>query len=281
MKKDFYKLGIIGNPLSHSISPAIQTSALLSANLKGSYEKFEVLPENISNLINDFKAQDFDGFNVTIPHKLEILKYLDETDETAQKIGAVNTVKITDDKKLIGYNTDICGFHKSISDFSVSNASILGCGGAALAVVFGLEKQGCKNLTVYARNLNKAEIFISNIKEKTTINLFAKSLESLTDLSDTDILINATPLGTIGENQNKAAINKDTFSTAKATMIAYDLVYNPAETLFLKYAKSCGLKTVNGLDMLILQGAKAFEIWTGKYPNTEQMKKSAEKELCL
>ncbi len=279
MNNDFFKFGIIGNPLLHSISPTIQRSALLSANLNGRYEKFEVSKEDIPRQIEFFKDNDFSGFNVTIPHKLEILKYLDETDETAKKIGAVNTVKITDDKKLVGYNTDIYGFYGSLKEESISNASIIGCGGAALAVVFGLEILGCKKLDIYARNTQKAQLFVKNIKLKTKIQLNVKPLETLDNLENTDILINATPLGTKGINEEKSPVDGNIFASAQKSMIVYDLVYNPLETIFLKAGKNCGLKTTNGLDMLILQGAKAFEIWTGTYPNVEKMKIAATNEL--
>lgn len=279
MNNDFFKFGIIGNPLLHSISPTIQSSALLSANLNGCYEKFEVSKEDIPRQIEFFKDNDFSGFNVTIPHKLEILKYLDEIDETAKKIGAVNTVKITDDKKLVGYNTDIYGFYGSLKGDSISNASIIGCGGAALAVVFGLEILGCKKLDIYARNTEKAQLFVKNIKLKTKIQLIVKPLETLDNLENTDILINATPLGTKGINEDKSPVDGNIFASAQKSMIVYDLVYNPSETIFLKAGKNCGLKTTNGLDMLILQGAKAFEIWTGIYPNVEKMKIAATNEL--
>ena len=275
MEKDFFKLAIIGNPLSHSVSPAMQEAALLSADLEGSYEKFETKLENLPETINYFKENNFSGFNITIPYKTEILKYLDETDCNAQKIGAVNTVKITPDKKLIGYNTDVYGFYSSLKKENLyDNAVLIGCGGAALAVVFGLEQAGCKNLTVYARNIDKANSFINGIKNKTVIKLSAQKLENLKDISTADIIINATPLGTKGENQDKMPVSEEIFSTAKKTTIAYDLVYNPAKTLFLKSAEKYGLKAINGLDMLVLQGAKAFEIWTGKQPNIDKMKSS-------
>ena len=285
MNKDFFKLGIIGKPLSHSISPSIQESALLSKNLKGSYEKFEVDKEDLGELIDYFKKNDFSGFNVTIPYKTEIIKYLDEVDEGAQKIGAVNTVKISADKILIGFNTDIYGFYSSFLGISglkkspLNNAVMLGCGGAALSVVFGLEKLGCEELVIYARNLDKAAEFINNIKDKTKMRLFAQKLELISSLSNTDILVNATPLGTKGENENMSPVNGNIFLSAKKSMIVYDLVYNPQETELLKIAKEQGLYTINGLDMLLLQGAKAFEIWTGVLPEISVMRTAALKEL--
>ncbi len=281
MNKDFLKLGIIGNPLAHSISPSIQMTALHSVGLDGFYEKFETSANELPNIIEMFKREKFLGFNITIPHKTEIIKYLDEIDETAQKIGAVNTVKIIENQKLIGYNTDIYGFYNSLNGKSIKNAVIIGCGGAALAVVFGLEMLGCKNLIIYARNLPKANDFIENLQPKTKINLFAKPLTDLNNIEDTDILINATPLGTKGSAENQTAIAEDIFKETQNKIIVYDLVYNPAETLFLKAAKKHGHTAINGLNMLILQGAKAFEIWTGQTPDTEQMIQAAKKALKM
>lgn len=279
MNEDFFKLGIIGNPLSHSVSPVLQKAALVSVGINGSYEKFEVKKDDLSTIINMFLNEGFSGFNVTIPYKTEIIKYLDEIDNDAQKIGAVNTVKITSDRKFIGYNTDMYGFCSSLEGKNITNAVIIGCGGAALAVVFGLEMLGCKNLKIYARNPKKADIFIQNIEQKTKIKLCAKPLERLDNLEDTDILINATPLGTKGENENKSPVREEIFSTAKKSIIAYDLVYNPAKTLFLQNAEKYKLSGINGLDMLIFQGAKAFEIWTDKTPDVEKMRVSARNEI--
>ena len=277
MNKNFYKLGIIGYPLSHSISPTIQTTALKSVGLSGLYEKFEVPKEDLKKQIEFFKSNDFTGFNVTIPHKIEILKYLQKIDSTATKIGAVNTVKIESDGTLTGYNTDIYGFIKAIPQNTqeFKNAKILGCGGAALAVIFGLEEIGIKNITICARNIEKTEKFINEIKEKTNINFSIENIENQSSLENTDILINATPLGTKGMNETKMATTTNILETAKKDLFVYDLVYNPQETLLIKEAKQLNLNKTNGLDMLIWQGAKAFEIWTGNTPDTEAMKNAA------
>ena len=274
MNKDYFKLGIIGNPLSHSISPQLQDLALKNTNLDGSYEKFEVTIENLPNLIEYFKNNNFTGFNVTIPYKIEILKYLDEIETSAKKIGAVNTVKIKDNK-LFGYNTDIYGFVSSIPQEkrNIQNAKILGCGGAALAVVFGLEELGCKHITICARNKEKTMHFINTISEKTNMSFDFEFINEVKSLDNTDILINTTPLGTIGENENKMAISENILKTANKNILIYDLVYNPPMTKLLLTAKENDLTFINGLDMLILQGVKAFEIWTNKCPNSTAIKK--------
>ena len=273
MNKDFFKLGIIGNPLSHSISPAMQNIALNSVGFKGSYEKFEITLDEIEKTIEYFKANDFTGFNVTIPYKIEIMKYLDEIDENANKIGAVNTVKIQNNK-LTGYNTDIYGFVNSIpqNKRNIKNAKVLGCGGAALAVIFGLESLGCQNITICARNKEKAETFIKNISQKTNINFNIELLNEVKTLENADILVNATPLGTAGENENKTAISESIIKTSNTNMFVFDLVYNPQKTKLLQIAENQNLQYTNGLNMLILQGARAFEIWTDKFPDIEKIK---------
>ena len=202
---------------------------------------------------------------------------MNKIDKTALKIGAVNTVKIEKDGTLSGYNTDIYGFVQAIpkTNKQFSNARILGCGGAALAVIFGLEELGVKTLTICARDTKKAEKFVSEIKEKTHINFVIENIENQSSLSKTDLLVNATPLGTKGENENLMAISKEILLTAKKDLLVYDLVYNPQETILLKEAKQLNIETINGLDMLILQGAKAFQIWTEKNPDIEKMKKNA------
>lgn len=271
MKQNFIKLGIIGNPLSHSISPILQETAIETINKEGEYKKFECDVEHLSETVNFLKKNNYLGFNVTIPHKENILKYLDWIDETAEKIGAVNTVKI-ENEKLYGYNTDIFGFIEPIKDKKFNNASVLGAGGAARAVVFGLDKLKVQNIKIYARDINKANIFINSLKDKINANIFTELLSNDLDFSNTDILINCTPLGMKGKFEEQIPTNLDNINKHS---FVYDIVYNPQETLLLKIAKEKHLEYTNGLDMLIYQGAKAFEIWTGEKPDISKMKKSA------
>ncbi len=283
MDKNFLKLGIIGYPLAHSISPIIQATALESVGKSGSYKKFEVRKENLPEQIKFFLDEGFSGFNVTIPYKVEILKYLDEIDPVAQAIGAVNTVKINENGKLLGFNTDIYGFKTAIPDAfkNIKNAVLLGCGGAALAVVFGLQELGVENLTIYARNIEKAHDFVLKIKDKIDMNIAVADLAKMTSLQTCDILINATPLGTKGENENRCPVAVEVLKTAKKELFVYDLVYNPAKTKLLFEAEKLGLNYINGLDMLILQGARAFEIWTGEKPSVEKMQTEAVRVLNI
>ena len=272
---DFCKFGIIGKPLGQSISPVIQAEALKSVNLKGAYEKFEIDNDEISNTIEFFKNENYKGFNVTIPYKVEIMKYLDEIDETAKHIGAVNTVKISDDKTLKGYNTDVLGFYNSVMQKrkSIKKAILFGCGGAAKAVVCGLKPAGCTDITLYGiENVNE---FASEMTQKTGIKFTIKPIEEVMNFEETDIIINATPLGTKGEAEDKSVISLNNLKTLNKNALVFDVVYNPQETLLLSYAKECNLDYQNGLDMLLMQGAKAFEIWTGKEPDINKMREKA------
>ncbi len=271
MDKDFLKLGIIGNPLSHSISPVLQEEAIKSVGKNGEYKKFECDTEHLSETIEFLKENNYIGFNVTIPHKENILKYLDFIDKTAEKIGAVNTVKI-ENGKLLGFNTDIYGFIEPIKNKQFNNAAILGAGGAARAIVFGLDKLNIQNIKVYARDINKVNIFINSLNNKINTNIIAEKLSDNLDFSNTDILINCTPLGMKGKLENQMPTNLDNINK---NLFVYDIVYNPQETLLLKKAKEKRLQYINGLDMLVYQGVKAFEIWTGEKSNVQKMKKAA------
>ena len=271
MNKNFLKLGIIGNPLSHSISPALQETAIKSINQFGEYKKFECDIEHLTETIKFLKENNYLGFNITIPHKENILNYLDWIDEIAKNIGAVNTVKI-ENGKLLGFNTDIFGFIEPIKDKIFENAVILGAGGAARAIVFGLDKLKVKNIKICARDINKANIFVNSLKDKIKADICVEVLSNKLDFSSTDILINCTPLGMKGkfEKQTPTELNN-----INKNLFIYDIVYNPQETIILKQAKEKGLQYINGLDMLVYQGAKAFEFWNGEKPDISKMKNAA------
>ncbi len=277
MNNEAIKLGIIGYPLSHSISPTIQAEALKSVGKQGIYVKFETPKEGLPDVLDSLIKSGFSGFNVTIPHKIEMLKYLSEIDAEAKKIGAVNTVKINEDGRLSGYNTDIYGFVESIplTFKNPKTATLLGCGGAALSVVFGLNKLGVKELRVCARNLAKAQSFVEQVQDKVNMKISIENISEINSIENDDILINATPLGTKGGNEDFMPIESGVLKTAKENLFVYDLVYNPAKTLLLQETEKLGLNFINGLDMLILQGARAFEIWTGLKPDVEKMKNVA------
>jgi shikimate dehydrogenase len=184
------------------------------------------------------------------------MKHLDFIDDDAKEIGAVNTVKIVD-KRLCGYNTDAHGFieplRNSYGDLKDANIGIIGNGGAARACLYALKKDGA-NVTIFARNIKKA----SKLADEFDVKL--ESIENRkSKIENIDILVNTTPLGTVGNSENKTPA---TAEQIKNIQLAYDLVYNPFETLFLREAKSVDIPTIGGLAMLVAQGTKQFEIWT-------------------
>ncbi len=253
--------GVIGDPVKFSLSPYMQNAGFKAANLNAVFIPFEV--KNLESFITRFLPEsglNIRGLSVTIPHKQAIMKYLDEIDETARKIGAVNTVKIVDGK-LRGYNTDAPGFIKPLKkalkntggELSGARAAIIGAGGAARAVIYALQKEGAK-VTVFARDTRKAEGLAGEFSTD------LKSLETA-DFTGFDIVINATPLGMKGKFEGQTP---STFSQLNGISAAYDLVYIPEETPFIQEARTAGVPIViGGAEMLVAQGAEQFEIWTG------------------
>ncbi len=265
-------VGLIGHPVEHSFSPIMHNAAFKDKGLNYIYVAFDVLPENLKYVIDGAKALGIVGFNVTIPHKIEIMKYLDEIDEDAQLIGAVNTIKI-EDGKAIGYNTDGIGARKALEEeigkVKGKNIVIYGAGGAARAVAFELAKDN--NIIIANRTVEKAEKLAKEIAEKLN-KKFGEEVKFSgldVDLNGIDIIINATPIGMYPNVDAEPIVKAENM---REDMVVMDLVYNPLETVLLKEAKKVNAKTVNGLGMLIYQGAVAFKIWTGVEPNIDVMK---------
>nr|1NVT_A Chain A, Shikimate 5'-dehydrogenase [Methanocaldococcus jannaschii]1NVT_B Chain B, Shikimate 5'-dehydrogenase [Methanocaldococcus jannaschii] len=265
-------IGLIGHPVEHSFSPIMHNAAFKDKGLNYVYVAFDVLPENLKYVIDGAKALGIVGFNVTIPHKIEIMKYLDEIDKDAQLIGAVNTIKI-EDGKAIGYNTDGIGarmaLEEEIGRVKDKNIVIYGAGGAARAVAFELAKDN--NIIIANRTVEKAEALAKEIAEKLN-KKFGEEVKFSgldVDLDGVDIIINATPIGMYPNIDVEPIVKAEKL---REDMVVMDLIYNPLETVLLKEAKKVNAKTINGLGMLIYQGAVAFKIWTGVEPNIEVMK---------
>lgn len=259
------KIGILGWPLGHSLSPLMQNAAFESLHLDYVYVPLPVQPEYLAQAVAGLKALDFTGANVTIPHKVAIIPYLDEIDTSAQLIGAVNTVVIKEGK-CIGYNTDSQGFIQSLAMQNVSiagkTAVIIGAGGASKAVFCGLIQHGIRHITVGARNIIKVQEFLKQFHNFKNVdgcdwseNIFFNRIK------DCDILINCTPIGMSVDKQEDLPILWD---RVNAHTVVCDLIYNPPMTPFLKSAQKHGNKIINGTGMLVEQGALAFELWTGK-----------------
>ncbi len=268
-------LGLIGYPLGHSISPLIHNYSLKKMNLNYVYLAFELKPDIFYKGIEGLKALNIKGFNITIPYKKKILSHLDQVDQIADNIGAVNTV-VNNDGKLKGYNTDAYGFKKMLEkdgDFSIQGkkALIVGAGGASRSAGTVLCESGIKELYILNRTRDKAENLAQIWKEKYP-DVFIKSEELNIDfykplMKKIDLLIDTTPVGMEPEVDVKPVIDRDCFHSS---MLVVDLVYNPPQTTILKAAKKSGARTLNGMPMLLYQAAEAFKLWLGKEPNIEE-----------
>lgn len=279
------KLGIIGSPLSHSLSPVMHLSALKELGISGSYELLETPPDCLLERVKELKTSGFTGFNITIPLKVFITPLLVSVDDAANLVGAVNTVYIDERRDLHGYNTDVYGFVEAIPSAlkqSLKNkkATVIGAGGAARAVVTGLAGLGVELIEVYARDEKKAlrikDVLTDNFKN---IKVKILSFNENCDLSQSSIVVNTTPIGMHGEFEGQSPLSSMSIDSMPNDAIVYDLIYRPRETKLLKQAKKRGLVAIDGSEMLVLQGAKALTIWTGKKAPIEVMRQTLLKNL--
>lgn len=280
-----YKLALIGHNLSHSISAVIHKAGLESLGIDGTYEVLETPAEDLISRIKFLKSNDYTGFNVTIPLKVPMKLFLDHVDKSADVSGSVNTIKIRSDKSFHGFNTDIYGFQKAIpesvqKDLSGANVSILGTGGASRAAAVGLIELGVKQINFYSRNIINSSEMVNYLRRtfpEVEFKLYQNS--STGELFESTMIVNTTPIGMKGHSADKMPLGIETISKMPADTVIYDVIYNPTKTLLLQKAKEYGLETINGLDMLIHQAAKAQEIWTGKLPDINKMKIAALENL--
>ena len=281
-----YKFAVIGYPLSHSLSKVIHETALKSCNLEGSYDILPTEPENLVHRIKRLKVEGYNGFNVTIPHKVPITLFLSKFDTNADLIGSVNTVKITEDKNLEGSNTDIYGFVKPIPDdvkenIRDRNAVVLGTGGAARAICAGLVSLGVSTITFYSRNVIDSHAHVEILRQKfPKVKIELKPYTLLDTLKGQKILVNTTPVGMKNFLEGVSPVDFEAIKTLDDDAFVYDIVYNPVKTRLIKYAQDCNKRYVGGLDMLVYQAQKAFEIWTGQVPDVAAMKIAALESLA-
>ncbi|HEX8397268.1 MAG TPA: shikimate dehydrogenase [Pyrinomonadaceae bacterium] len=267
--------GLVAESVAYSVSPQMHNAAFKFHKMNAVYVPFAVknLEEFIRRMVNPKTREidwDFRGFSITIPHKIEIMKYLDFVDETARKIGAVNTVKIEGDK-LLGFNTDADGFIEPLKnaygDLNGARVAVFGAGGAARACVYALQRENA-NVTVFARNSEKAKSLVVDF------GVEIQDLQSqIENLKNFDAIVNATPLG-----MKKGGLENETPVTAeqlKGVGLVYDLVYNPFETRLMREASSVFAPTIGGLAMLVAQAAAQQKIWTGKEAPVKEMSAAA------
>lgn len=266
------KFGVVGHPIKHSLSAVMHNAAFRELGLAYTYAPYDV-EENILGEFISSCREDFIGLNVTIPHKLAVIPFLDDLSKEARLIGAVNTIKF-ENGKATGYNTDGVGFVRSLQEASVPVAGkrflILGAGGASRAIIFQLVADGAK-VSVANRDRSKAEDLASDVEGKTgrPINVVSYDTKDLeVHLKDVDVLVNTTPVGmhpATGETVIPSAIIPE-------GIVVVDIVYNPPETMLLREARMRGCRTVGGLGMLVHQGAEALRIWLGVDPPIEVMR---------
>ncbi len=273
-------VGLIGDPVEHSLSPLMHNAAFRHLDLDYIYVPYHVKKDALDNAISGAISLNIKGLNVTIPHKTEVIKYLDSLDKSAELIGAVNTIKFHNDEAK-GYNTDGIGAVKAIEEVSsVINKKIviLGAGGAARAIAFQILLDGAESVVIANRTLEKAVRLQEDLVEK--LNASVKSIdlgEKLKDeLSDADILINTTPIGMYPNVDQEPLVNAELMYEE---LIVKDCVYNPLKTGLIREAEKCGAKTVSGLKMLIYQGMESFRIWTGVNPPLEIFEHALESQF--
>ncbi len=274
--------GLIGNPVEHSMSPAMHNAAFREMGLDYLYAAFRVEAADVEKAIAGMRALNLRGLNVTIPHKVAVLPLVDRLDPLAEKIEAVNTI-VNDNGVLTGYNTDATGFLQPLLENGIEpqgkNVLILGAGGASRAVSFILADRGA-NLVILNRKeeLDWAEELAGRISQNFKISVPALELtdENLKgQLDKADILINVTSVG-MSPNTDNTLVTKDQL---RPGLIVYDVVYNPVKTKLLGEAEAAGARTIGGIDMLAWQGAIAFELWTGQKAPLKLMKEEAIKLL--
>ena len=266
-------VGLIGHPVEHSFSPPMHNAAFQSLEMDYAYVAFDVEPQNVGEAIKGADSLNIKGFNVTIPHKIEVMQYLDELDEVAELIGAVNTI---DFKDLKGYNTDGIGAVRAIEEVtSIKNKDVVvaGAGGASRAISFYLAKFGASSITILNRNVDKAQSLAGDVLASDLIgDVESGSISEITKhLADADILVDTTPVGM------DPHINDEPIATAydmHEDLVVFDAVYNPNETVLIKEAIKAGAKPVYGIKMLLYQGAESFKIWTGRDAPIDVMQKA-------
>jgi len=267
--------GIFGDPVSHSLSPAMHNAAFEELGLNWVYLPFHVSADKLSTAVKSVKVLKLAGVNITVPHKESVINYLDKLTEEADLIGAVNTV-VNRDGCLTGDNTGGRGFIKSLEEVHFSPkgraALILGAGGAARAVAVALIKAGCC-LALANRTLSKARKLAGLLRKRLDVQVPVYKYGDINEdkVREFDLIVNCTPLGMHPYVDSYPPLP---LSSLRGEQLVYDLVYNPRETMFMRISREAGARTVSGLGMLLYQGVLAFELWTGKPAPVEVMKRS-------
>ena len=277
------RLGIIGYPIGHSISPIFQQAALDALGIDATYEKWEVTPEGVGDFVNGLRAPDSWGINITLPHKQAVIPFLDEVDEWATAAGAVNTI-VNHDGRLTGHNTDGPGFLRALLvetgyDPKGTRALILGAGGAARGILLALARGGVDSLVIANRTMERAEtlakLAIENEVKSEAIPIAGNVL--IKTAASADLIVNCTSVGmSHGPDEQGTPL---TAAQIPASAIVNDVVYTPLETPLLREAAAAGATALGGLHMLVYQGVLSFQMWTGQEAPADVMLAAATKEM--
>ena len=275
--------GVFGDPVDGNPTGVMEEAAFDKLGLNFRYITMKVTKDDFPDAMKAVKALHMKGVNLTMPHKITVLPYLDELSEAARIIGAVNTIAVREDGSLFGENTDGKGFVQALKNAGETTEGksvvILGAGGAARAVAVECALAGAEKVTIINRTKERAEELAALIAKETPAKSEALAWESgIAIPAGTDILINATSIGLAPESDKKPDIDYDSISPG---MVVTDVVFNPAETLFLQAAASHGAKPVNGLGMLACQGALNFTLWTGEEAPLDVMEDKLREEFGL
>ena len=269
-------IGLIGENIENSLSPFIHNQIIIKYSLDFCYLPFQVAETDLGEAIQGIRALNIRGVNITFPYKKKAIEFLDELEESARRIGAVNTI-VNNEGNLTGYNTDVIGFKKSLQDngkfvIKEKNAVILGAGGAARGVIYTLLEEGIEEISIFNRTLEKAEKIkqdFSPFFPQSSINIFSFGQNNIKDkIKEATLLVNATSIGMASQIDNTPLPDENLFHP---NLLVYDLIYHPAKTLFLKQAERAGAKIINGLPMLVYQGIESLYLWTGLKPEGKEV----------
>ena len=259
--------GIIGTPLSHSLSPILHNFWFKKNDIKANYSLIEIEKNTIKDIINKIRTKELHGINVTVPYKQDVIPYLDLIINDAKETSSINTIYLNNENKVVGENTDVYGFEQSfikkLGNYEIieKNILILGAGGVTPSLIYALKKTKIKKLYVSNRTLQKAK----NLKKKFTF-IEIIDWEKISQMSkEMDIIINATSLGMKNGPDFETLILK-----FKPSLIYYDVVYNPLKTRLLKNFQESKVKTFNGLEMFLFQGQKSFSLWNKVTPAVDE-----------
>ncbi|MEX0661724.1 MAG: shikimate dehydrogenase [Balneolaceae bacterium] len=261
---------VVGHPLGHTFSPLMHTAALGHHNINATYSAVDIRPDELTGFIAWMNNENFKGCNITIPYKEQLFNAVDQLDDSVRGIKAINTISKSDsDEIIIGSNTDIYGFSQPLKEhedfIEGTRAIVFGTGGASKAVLIALEDFGIEEIVWVSRNPARIQ------KPNSDLIFHIVGYDQWQAFADeASIFVNATPLG-MGNVKDKSVLDESDISLV-SNKICYDLIYNPEKTFFLKMATKAGATTINGLDMLIHQGSRSFEIWTGNQFPFKQIK---------